>query len=51
MKVLWLSERIKDGIPLAAARHLRQSRKDDVDRLSMTSRWTARVVAQTNRQM
>ena len=49
MKVLWLFERINDGIPLAAARRLRQSMKNVVDKLSTASRWAVRVVAQTDK--
>ena len=46
MKVLWLSDRSIDGIPLEAARRLRHMVNEVVVRLSTTSRCTALVVAQ-----
>ena len=51
MKVRWLSERIRVGIPFAAASLLRHMMKDVAVRLSTTSRWTALVVAHTKRQI
>ena len=51
IKVLWLSDNITEGIPFTAARRSRQRMKDFVVRLSTTSRWTALVVMQTNKQM
>ena len=51
MKVLWLSDRIKDGIPFEAASRLKHIINDAVVKLSFTSRCTALVVAHTKRQI
>ena len=51
MKVLWLSDSIKDGILFEAASRLKHMMNDVVVRLSTTSRCTALVVAHTKRQM
>ena len=51
MKVLWLSDRIKDSIPFEAASRLKHMMNDAVVRLSTTSRCTALVVTHTKRQM
>ena len=51
MKVLWLPDRIRDGIPSEAASRLKHMINDAVVRLSTTSRCTALVVAHTKRQM
>ena len=49
MKVQWLSERIVDGAPFAAANLRRHRRNEDTDRSEMASRCTARVVAHTKK--
>ena len=51
IKALWLSDNIRDGIPLAAVRRHRHMMNDEVLRLVTTSKCTALVVVQTNRQM
>ena len=51
MKVRWLSERVRAGIPFAAASLRRHITKDTAVRFSTTSRCTVLVVAQTKRQM
>ena len=51
MKVLWLSDRINDGIPFEAANRLKHIINDAVVKLSNTLRCTALVVAHTKRQM
>ena len=49
MKVQWLSERMVDGAPFAAANLCRHRRKEGRDRSEMDSRCTARVVARTKK--
>ena len=51
MKVLWLSDSIKEGVPFEAASRLKHMMNDVVVKLSTTSRCTALVVAHTKRQM